>query len=575
MFLLIAVAFAAGMVTVLSPCVLPILPVVLASAAGGRRRPLALIIGLVASFTAFTLIVSQIVIHLGLPANILRLAAVAILGLLGLAMIIPSLNTRLEMLFVRLPALAPQGRSDEGWAGGLVTGATLGLVWAPCAGPILAAVTTLAATQRVNLATVAIALAYAIGVGIPLLVIAYGGRVAITRVPVLSRHSLAIQKLFGGLMILTAVLIAFNVDVTLSAQAASLLPRDWSNRLTSIETNATVTNQLQGLNGQNTTAKPQAPAAATATGLPNLGPAPEFTGANWINSDPLTMASLRGKVVLIDFWTYSCINCLRTLPYVTQWYEKYRDQGFVVIGVHAPEFAFEHETSNVVQATKQYHITYPVAQDNNLRTWQAFNNVYWPAEYLIDANGNIRRTHFGEGEYDQMEQAIQGLLSEAGHPVQAAVVKESGVPISMAQTPETYVGLARQGQFASPQRTLRNMASAFTLPAALPQNAFAVGGEWLFSGESAKSINAGDKLAMHFRAKDVYLVMTSADPVTVTVSVDNALVNHSEDVDAQGRITVSQSRLYHLVSLDSLQSATVTLRFDQPGVEVYAFTFGS
>ena len=583
MVLLIGVAFVAGIVTVLSPCILPILPVVLASAAGGRRRPLAVIVGLVASFAAFTLVISQLVMQLGLPANVLRLAAVVVIGLLGLAMIIPALTERLEMLLSRLPGLAPQQQTDEGWRGGLLTGATLGLVWAPCAGPILAAITTLAATQRVSLGAVVVAISYSIGVGIPLLAIAYGGQALISRLPALSRHTLVVQKVFGGLMIVTAVLIALNVDVTLSAQAASLLPADWSKRLTAIETNPAVINQLQALNGGNpapAAPQPSSPVPSNpvivASGLPIMGKAPEFAGINnWINSSPLTMASLRGKVVLIDFWTYSCINCIRTLPYVTQWYERYKDQGFVVIGVHSPEFGFEHDAANVTQATKQYHITYPVAQDNALRTWEAFNNIYWPAEYLIDAQGNIRHTSFGEGDYDVTESAIQSLLAEAGHPLAAAIAKPAPVPISSGQTPETYVGTDRQGQFASQERAVPGQNRLYSLPANLAQNAFAVSGQWTFNGESATETQAGAQLVLHFRAKDVYLVMTSAQAATVKVSVDGALVNHSEDVNAQGVLTVSESRLYHLVSLDQMQSATVTLEYTDPGVDVYAFTFGS
>ena len=580
MVLLLSVAFVAGIVTVLSPCILPILPVVLASASGGRRRPLAVIIGLVASFAAFTLVISQIVMQLGLPANVLRLAAVVVIGLLGLAMIVPALTARVEMLLSRLPGLAPQQQSDDGWRGGLVTGATLGLVWAPCAGPILAAITTLAATQRVSLGAVAVALTYSIGVGVPLLAIAYGGHALITRLPALSRHTAGVQKVFGGLMIVTAALIAFNVDVTLSAQAASLLPADWSRRLTAIETDPAVISELRALAGNNsgneTPAATQAPSVAVASDLPIMGKAPEFAGiSNWINSGPLTMAGLRGKVVLVDFWTYSCINCIRTLPYVTQWYERYKDQGFVVVGVHSPEFAFEHETANVTQATKQYHITYPVAQDNALRTWSAFDNIYWPAEYLIDAQGNVRHTQFGEGDYDQTERAIQSLLAEAGRPATTAVTQPGRVPISSGQSPETYVGMDRQGQFAAQERPVQGKSQTYSLPASLSLNEFAVSGQWTFNGESASEMQAGAKLVYSFRAKDVYLVMTSEQPVNVKISIDAGLANHSEDVNAQDVLTVSESRLYHLVSLDEMQQATVTLEFTGPGVDVYAFTFGS
>lgn len=578
MLVLSAVSFVAGVVTVLSPCVLPILPVVLAAAAGGRRRPLAVILGLVASFAAFTLLVSQLIVRLGLPANLLRLAAVAVIGLLGLAMVVPSLAARLERLLSRLPALAPQMGADEGWRAGLLTGATLGLVWAPCAGPILAAVTTLAATQRLTAAAGAMAVFYSVGAGIPLLVIAYGGRVVMTRVPHLARRSLALQKAFGALMIVTAFLIAFNIDVSLSAQAATLLPSGWTARLSALEGEAALTSQP--VDARNTPATPApgaqpAPPAFTAS-LPVLGKAPELEGIDhWINSPPLTLAGLRGKVVLIDFWTYSCINCIRTLPYVTQWWEKYRDQGLVIIGVHSPEFAFERDTANVVRATKMYKITYPVAQDNSYGTWSAFNNLYWPAKYIIDAQGNIRYTHFGEGEYSQTEKVIQDLLAEAGHPAPADVPLSAAPPVSREQSPETYVGMARPGQFVSARDILPGKPKSYTAPVAIPLHAFAVSGLWQFDDEYGTELEAGARLIFHFRARDVYLVMTSDQPVGLTVTVDKGRTNHSEDVDGAGRLMVTEARLYHLLSLDAVTEATVTLTFDEPGVRAYAFTFGS
>ena len=280
--------------------------------------------------------------------------------------------------------------------------------------------------------------------------------------------------------------------------------------------------------------------------------------------------------MLIDFWTYSCINCLRTLPYVTAWYEKYKDQGLVVVGVHSPEFAFEKETANVEQAVQRYHITYPVAQDNAFSTWQAYQNRYWPAEYFIDAEGHLRHTHFGEGSYDESERVIQQLLDEAGAHVQDAVAQAAPPPVSQMQTPETYLGGASQDSFSSPQPAWPGMSRSYTLPEDLPLDHWALTGLWHFEASYAEAGQPRDTLRLHFRAKDVYLVMTSDQPVQATVSlVSPQQANHSEDLDAQGRLTVSASRLYHLVSLESLQEGTLDLHFDQPGVRVYAFTFGS
>ncbi len=503
MLILILYAALSGLVTVLSPCVLPILPVVLSSTlTGGKRRPLGVIAGLIASFSIFTLAVSWIISLFGLSANVLRIGAVLIIGLLGAGLVVPALHTWIERGLSRLPGLVRQDRAPgSGFASGLLVGASLGLIWAPCAGPILAAVTTLAAAQKVTLGAGLVVAAYAVGAGIPLLAVAYGGRAAIARVPFLVRHPLHIQRAFGIVMILTALLIAFNVDVQVSAWAASLVPGSWTAQLDGFESSAVVTQNLsqlrQNLGGSGALPAPSTgiyagginagsgrAAAPVQKALPDFGPAPELVGlTHWINSQPLTIHALRGKVVLIDFWTYSCINCIRTLPYVTGWYAKYKDQGLVVIGVHTPEFAFEHDAGNVEQAVKRFGITYPVALDNTDATWLAFNNQYWPAEYLIDANGHLRHTQFGEGSYDETEKAIQGLLAEAGHPVRETLMQATGVPFSPLETPETYIGTDQQGSYASPQPVFPGKASSYSFPLILPQDAFAVSGQWIFLGQ--------------------------------------------------------------------------------------------
>jgi cytochrome c biogenesis protein CcdA/thiol-disulfide isomerase/thioredoxin len=648
MIVLLLFSVLAGLVTVASPCILPILPIVLtASVNEGRARPLALIAGLVISFTVFTLAISQVVGALGISPTALRIAAVAIIGLLGLGMFIPAFTERLELLFSRLTGLAPRTHR-AGWVGGLMTGATLGIVWAPCAGPVLAAITTLAATQRVTLASAAVTAAYGLGVGIPLLLIAYGGRGIVRRIPTLARRSRGLQRGFGVVMVGIAVLMAFGADVTVTAWATGALPAGWNDRLQAFEDTPLARTQLDRLVGRTAapvfaaapndtqptaalpiaaapsnasppdgaaqaavpgatvppiaTDRPTATPAPTATAaaeampmttpmatltavpqptqppldLPDQGPAPEFTGVtNWLNTQPLTLAALRGKVVLIDFWTYSCINCIRTLPYLTDWYAKYHDQGLVIVGVHAPEFAFERDTNNVKQAIARYGIRYPVAQDNDFATWNAYGNRYWPAEYFIDARGHVRYTHFGEGEYDQSERVIQQLLAEAGQTVHQDVTAPSAVPISGQQTPETYVGFDRQERFASPGKVMPGLTANYDLPSSLPLHWFGVGGAWTFEHEYAQSAT-GDTLRLHFYARDVYLVMSSDTPANVRVSlISPAAANQSEDVKTDGLLAVSQARLYHLVRLPSAQEGTVELHFEQPGVRVYAFTFGS
>jgi cytochrome c biogenesis protein CcdA/thiol-disulfide isomerase/thioredoxin len=436
MVILILFATLSGLVTVLSPCILPALPIVLSSsAASGRARPLGVITGLMISFSLFTLAISKIVSLLGLSANALRLGAVVIIAILGLSLLIPAFNQWVELLLSALPG-SVNGNSTQGagfWQG-FLTGASLGLIWAPCAGPILAAVTTLAATQTITFGAALVVIFYAIGSGIPLLLIAYGGRAFINKVSFLSRNLEKVQQTFGAVMVLTALLIAFNMDTLVTSWVTEMVPSSWTTSLNSFESNPVVSSQLIQLKQDaSTDQKTEAPTATIPmqsippsgnNALPNYGPAPEFVEINhWINSQPLTMKDLKGKVVLVDFWTYTCINCIHTLPYVTDWYNKYHDQGFVVIGVHTPEFTFEHETSNVENAVKQYKIYYPVAQDNNYVTWGAYQNEYWPAEYLIDADGNLRYTHFGEGSYDETEKNIQQLLAEAEKSVSKPITQ--------------------------------------------------------------------------------------------------------------------------------------------------------
>jgi cytochrome c biogenesis protein CcdA/thiol-disulfide isomerase/thioredoxin len=611
MVLLIVVAFIAGLVTAVSPCVLPILPIVLATGADGdRRRPYLVIAGLIASFAFFTLASVQIISALNLPSSTLRDIAIAIIAVFGLTLLVPALNRIFERATSRLPALGSRfvggagsasggtmalpdlraGRSEAAGettavrprasiVGGLVTGVGLGLVWTPCAGPILGAITSLAVTTPGSLSTLVLVVSYAIGAGLPLLAIALGGRAALSRLRLRSASGWA-SRAFGALVLVTAGLMAVGADTALSADLTNSLP-NWTNTLQTIERSGPVQSALGQLQGGQTTQQPgidtptQQPAAAAD--LPNLGTAPDFTGIDhWLNSQPLTMASLRGKVVLVDFWTYSCINCIRTLPYVEGWYQKYAAEGFVVVGVHSPEFAFEHDTGNVQDAINRFGITYPVAQDNEFHTWSAYNNEYWPADYLIDANGQIRDEHFGEGDYAQTEQKIRLLLEAAGEaalPTPSA--SSAAVPIAGGQTPETYLGLERGQSFiGDPQ----SGPHSYSLPELLPDNEFALSGSFDFQPQYVQSASAGGKLEFSFQAKDVYLVMSADTPVTANVSVSGAAdgtVLPTEDVAADGSTTVSTARLYHLVHLSSSQRAVVTITFEQAGARAFAFTFGS
>jgi cytochrome c biogenesis protein CcdA/thiol-disulfide isomerase/thioredoxin len=609
MLLLIVVAFIAGLVTAVSPCVLPILPVVLATGADGdRRRPYLVIAGLIASFSFFTLASVQIISALNLPSSALRDVAIAVIAVFGLTLLVPRISAVFERATLRLQGLGSRlmGRSSTGpltfadatnvplaagqaarpvpprrkgsIVGGLVTGLGLGLVWTPCAGPILGAITSLAVTAPGSGSTLVLVVVYAIGAGLPLLGIALGGRALVARLRLRSTSGWA-QRAFGALVIATAGLMAVGADTAISADLTSALP-DWTGVLQTLERSNPVQLALDQVEGRDQSANASASdsGSTSAANLPDLGPAPDFTGIDhWLNSKPLTMAELRGKVVLVDFWTYSCINCIRTLPYLESWYQKYAADGFVIVGVHSPEFAFEHDTGNVEAAIARFGITYPVAQDNEFATWSAYNNVYWPAHYLIDANGNIRAEHFGEGAYAETEAQIRALLAQAGDTALPTATPSGGqVPIAAGQTPETYLGSERESRYAGSYPGDGTFDLQF--PAQLSSNTWALDGKWQLASQSITSMSASARLEFKVQARDVYLVMSAPTPITAHVTVTDAAsppTGGTEDVSATGDLTISTSRLYHLVHLPNQEQAVVTITFDDPGVQAYAFTFGS
>jgi len=574
MIILLGFAFLAGIVTVLSPCILPILPIVLSGAVGGdKRKPFGIILGFILSFTVFTLFLTKIVQLTGIPSNTLRIIAGIILLLFGVSLLLPQFQVLMEKLFTKLSVFTPKSNTRKGFLGGFVIGLSIGLIWAPCVGPIMASVIALAATSKVNAATFLITFSYAIGSGIPMFFIMYGGRNLLQKVPFLLGNTDRIQKAFGILMIVLAGMIFFNLDLAFESFIATT---KYGLDLTGLENNSIVKNQLGQLNGSTNQTQ-------DTSGLFNTNtPAPDFVGVSkWLNltggKQSLSIKDLKGKVVLVDFWTYTCINCIRTLPFVTSWYDKYSSQGFVVIGVHTPEFQFEHDTTNVLNAIKQYNIHYPVAQDNDYSTWNNYNNQYWPAEYLIDVNGNIRRTHFGEGEYDQTEMAIQALLKEAGKKVSGSLENMKDQTPTGQLSPETYIGSKRM-QYYYPGGMIPNGTSTFTLSDNLPQNSFSLGGKWNITDETAI---AGDNATLNynFTASKVYLILrpdSSKNP-TVKVYLDGKVVDNTvagSDV-TNGIITVDKDRLYNILDFHSkTESHILKLEFVSPGIEVYTFTFG-
>lgn len=545
MLILILFAFIAGIVTILSPCILPILPIVLSSSlTGGKQRPLGIVTGFIVSFTFFTLLLSSIVKATGIGSESLRYVAIVMIGFFGVSLLIPATQVALEKLFSHLSSLIPNRQSlNSGFFGGMIVGLSLGLLWTPCVGPILASVITLALTGTTSASAVFITLAYAIGTGLPMLAITYGGRTLLQKNHWLLENTAKIQKGFGVVMIAMAVALFFGVDRKLQTIVLTAFP-SYGAGLTAIENNALVQKQL-GTFGAN----PQ-PLTANLSSLPDYGaaPNPEFAGATrWLNSEPLSLSgNLKGKVVLVDFWTYTCINCIRTLPHITDWYSKYKDKGLVIVGVHAPEFEFEKVESNVTKAMKDFNIEYPVVQDNEFAIWKSYRNQYWPAHYLIDAKGHVRATHFGEGAYAETEQQIQELLKEAGEEVSVPVSKESPAPLlsfGARISPETYLGSARKKS----------------------NDGVTLSGAWKTEAESITALGEQNTLSLRFRAGKVYLVMSGKSETPVKVSVDG--------VDQPGFI-VDRDQKYDIYDSQS-GVGEHELKLGIPaGVSAYAFTFG-
>ena len=541
MALLLGIGFIAGVITAISPCVLPVLPILLASGASGRK-PLHVIAGLVASFSVFTLFATWLLDQLGLPQDTLRKLAIFFLFAMAAVLLVP----RAALVIERPLAVFSRLRPKTVGGSGFFFGATLGLVFVPCAGPVLATVTVVAANNNVGARAILLTLFYALGAAVPMLAIAYGGREAAAH---LRRHAQTVRVASGAIVAIVAIGLVFHVDDHL----ATLTPGYTTFLQNKVEDNGTAKRELSKVRGGG------AGLAVVHTakgGLPDYGKAAPFhADGAWINSPPRTLAQLRGKVVLIDFWTYSCINCLRTLPHLKAWYAAYREKGLVIVGVHTPEFAFESKPSNVRAATKDLGVRWPVALDPNYTTWKAYRNEYWPAEYLVDKRGHIRHEHFGEGEYGQTESLIRRLLGDDGtHARQVADATPSGL-----LTPESYLGYARLTNYAG-RNPVPNTFVRYSFPASLPANTLAYDGEWRVG---AQAITAGQtaRLRLSFAASEVYIVMGGHG--TVRSYVDGK-PGRTLRVDAERLYTVRTGRP---------TQGLLELRFS-PGVQAYSFTFG-
>jgi len=569
-------AFVGGVLTILSPCILPVLPFVFSRADQPfRRAGLPLLIGMALTFSVVAIAAAfggHWVVRLNQGG---RFVAMLVFAVLGLTLLFPSLAELLSRPLVRAGGRLQGGNSGQGGIGkSLLLGVSTGLLWAPCAGPILGLILTGAAIQGPGTRSSFLLLSFALGAAVSLGIALFAGNKALSAMKRSLAFEVWIRRALGVAVILGVVAIALGWDTNLLT------------KFSLVNTAKAEQHLIDALH-------PERPAVLAAgapeshLALDDEGPFPDLGGAvSWLNSPPLSNKSLRGKVVLIDFWTYSCINCLRALPYVEGWATKYKDAGLVVIGVHTPEFAFEKERSNVEKAVRDLKVTYPVAIDSNYGIWRAFNNEYWPAHYFIDGRGRIRYHHFGEGEYDESERVIQELLKENGAQLSSSsVIAASGTgaeapPGGNVRSPETYIGYRRADHFASTENIAQDSRHTYTLQPRLSLNQWALGGDWKVGEESAVLQASAGKIVFRFHARDLHLVLgptTDGKPVRFTVKLDGTLPgdDHGVDTDSNGSGTVQGHRLYQLIRQKGpVEDRTFEIEFLDPGVQAFAFTFG-
>jgi cytochrome c biogenesis protein CcdA/thiol-disulfide isomerase/thioredoxin len=570
MVLLLLFALIAGAGTAITPCVLPVLPALLsASAVGGRRRPLGIVVGLATTFTIAIVALAQLVKGVGLASGAARTLAIAVLAGFGIVLLVPGLAARVQAPLSRLARFGPKTRGDGFWSGVGVGGA-LGFVCAPCAGPILAAVTSVSASSGPTARIVAVAIAYSIGLSAMLLLYALGGRVVIERIRRSVRGNV-VEHTLGAVLLLTAIVMATNLDVRFEEALAkdTSLPAFLVNPTRSLENSHAVQSRLASLRPAPKFANASASTGGgRASNLPKLGAAPDFTDTQrWFNTPggrALSIKQLRGHVLLVDFWTYTCINCIRTLPFLKGLYATYHRSGLQIVGVESPEFTFEQNAGNVQQAINSDGLRYPVVQDNNLGTWNAWGNQYWPAEYLIDATGQVRHAQFGEGDYAGSENAVRALLLEAGaRHLPPPMTAKAIMPSNDLGTPETYLNDERQHGFVP---HLMPGIHDYDGPTSVGLNVFSLRGRWNVGQQSSTAVAPGASIRAGFQAANVYLVMTSAGNVPRSVSV-------SLDGRPHTTITVRGQQLYTLVSLPTAGRHTLAVDVPQ-GVSAYDFTFG-
>lgn len=540
----IGLAFIEGFALIISPCILPVLPIILTGSwIGDRTRPFGIITGFIVMFSIVTLFSRFLVQSLSLNPDLLRNISFGLLVVFGLILLSSYLTEFFARFTQRLALVGSQSKyvneTQGGFLSGFVFGSLVGIVWTPCAGPILAAVIVQVALQQTTLTSIFVVLSFAIGAGLPMLMIAIFGRKIIEHIHFIKTHTELFRKLLGIIIILSVILLIYGFGVA-NAYAK-----------------------------ENDTTSPQ---IENALYYPYA--VPPIAGIDtWINSPPLTLDSLKGKVILIDFWTYSCINCIRTFPILKNWYAKYHDKGLVIIGIHSPEFEFEKNPDNVKYAVKKYGLLYPIALDNNYTTWRNFENEYWPAQYLIDKSGSVVYKHFGEGGEEVTERNIIALLGMSSHKL----INIEQEAYSASQTPETYLGYQRAMRFAGEAGLIQNKTVTYQYPTELPADQWALQGQWTVYADRIVSASAGAAIKLHFNAGKVFAVMGVTLPpgqVTILLNGKSAPVESGKDA-VKNIITIKMKELYKIVHLPRPETGIVEIISDRPGLEIYAFTFGN
>ncbi|WP_344096350.1 cytochrome c biogenesis protein CcdA [Microbacterium deminutum] len=570
---LIIIGLLGGLITGISPCILPVLPVIFLTGGAqsarfdgdplpaSRWRPYLVIAGLITSFTLVTLIGSLVLGLLHLPQDIIRWVGIAVLVAIGIGLLVPRFEQLLEKPFQKLARRSEVTNKGSGYGVGLA----LGAVFVPCAGPVLAAIIVAGSTGRIGLDTVLLTLSFAVGVAIPLLFFALAGRGLIERIKAFRTHERGLRIAAGVAMLVLAAGLVFNVP-----QMLQRLVPDYTAELQRNLTDNSDAQRALDLGGLvNAENKDLDQCTNDATDLQSCGTAPSIRGIQqWLNTPggrAVDLARLRGHVVLIDFWAYSCINCQRSIPHVVAWDAAYRAAGLEVVGIHSPEYAFEKDAANVAAGAKAFGITYPVALDNSLSTWTNYRNRYWPAHYLIDAEGTVRHIAFGEGNYAATEKLIRELLADADPAVAlpAETEVQDATPASGSRTHETFLGSSKDVNFAGPD-AYRAGEGDFSVPADQPADSFALAGKWRVETQyAAPATAAGGGIRLDFHAAEVRMVLAGSG--TVTVRLDDG---------AAKKISVDGvPRAYSVVEGADGSSGVLDVSVS-PGVEVYSFTFG-